>query len=137
MEALHDMSTILNVVVAVITDAQQRVLITRRALSASSGGLWEFPGGKLEAGEQPTAALIREIKEEVGLDILGYDYLGEVRYVYKHQPISLLVYHVHRYHGEAVCCETQLDLRWVDLVSLNDFHFPAANIEIIEMIRKI
>ena len=137
MEALHDMSSILSVAVAVITDAQQRILITRRSLSASSGGLWEFPGGKLEAGEQAPAALIREIKEEVGLDIIGYDYLGEVRYVYKQQPISLFVYHVHHYQGEAVCCETQLDLRWVDLVNMNDFHFPAANIEIIEMIRKM
>ena len=124
----------ISVAVAVITDAQQRILITRRALHASSGGLWEFPGGKLEKEEPAEAALIREIKEEVGLDVMAYDYLSEVRYVYAEQAISLLVYHVHQFQGEAACCEAQMDLRWVDFARLNDFQFPAANIEIIKLI---
>lgn len=125
---------ILKVAVAVITDKQQRVLITRRSLHTAAGGLWEFPGGKLEEGELATEALIREIKEEVGLDIAGFDYLGEVCHIYAQRPISLLVYHVHQYQGEATCCEKQMDLRWVHFDSLNDFQFPAANIKIIQLI---
>ncbi len=126
----------MKVAVAVITDARQCVLITRRSLDASSGGMWEFPGGKLEEDELASSAMVREIKEEVGLDVVAYDYLGEVRHTYKQQPISLLVYHVSHYLGEAACCEAQMDLRWVDLASLNNFQFPAANIKIIELIRQ-
>ena len=126
----------MRVAVAVITDAKQRILITRRAEHASHGGLWEFPGGKLEADELPSSALAREIKEEVGLDVMAYNFLGEVRHLYNDRPISLLVYHVHQYQGEAVCREEQMDLRWVELESLQNFHFPAANVEIIELVRQ-
>ena len=126
----------MRVAVAVITDAKQRILITRRAEHASHGGLWEFPGGKLEADELPSSALAREIKEEVGLDVMAYNFLVEVRHLYNDRPISLLVYHVHQYQGEAVCREEQMDLRWVELESLQNFHFPAANVEIIELVRQ-
>ena len=127
----------MKVAVAVITDAKQRILITRRAQHASHGGLWEFPGGKLEGEELASFALVREIKEEVGLDVMAYDYLGEVCHTYNHHSVSLFVYHVHQYQGEASCCEAQMDLRWVDLDSLNNFQFPAANIEIIELIKDL
>ena len=126
----------MRVAVAVITDAQNRILITRRSLHVSSGGMWEFPGGKLEEDELAEAALIREIKEEVGLDVVAYEYLGEISHLYTKQFVSLFIYHVHAYQGEAACCEEQMDLRWVDFASLHNFHFPAANIEIIELIRQ-
>ncbi len=125
----------MKVAVAVITDANQHILITRRAKNVSHGGLWEFPGGKLECEELAASALVREIKEEVGLDVLAYDYLGEVHHTYDEQCVSLLVYHVHRYRGEAVCREAQMDMRWVDVASLGNFQFPAANLDIIELIK--
>lgn len=127
----------MRVAVAVITDEEQRILITRRPLHASHGGMWEFPGGKLENEELATCALIREIKEEVGIEVIGYEYLGEIRHTYGDQPISLLIYHVHDYQGEATCCEEQMDLRWVDLENLKEHQFPAANMQIIELIRQI
>lgn len=126
----------MKVAVAIITDASQRILITRRSLHVSYGGMWEFPGGKLESEELATAALVREIKEEVGIDVKAYTYLGEVRHIYDHKHISLLIYHVYDYQGEAVCREAQMDLRWVDIANLNDFQFPAANLEIIELMRQ-
>jgi len=126
----------MRVAVAVITDERQRILITRRAEHSSHGGLWEFPGGKLECEELAPSALIREVKEEVDLDVLAYDYLGEIRHSYAEQDISLLVYHVYDYRGAALRREAQLDLRWVELDHLNEFQFPAANIEIIELIRQ-
>jgi 8-oxo-dGTP diphosphatase len=126
----------MRVAVAIITDANQNILITRRSLHASHGGMWEFPGGKLENEELATAALIREIKEEVGIDVRSYSYLGEVHHTYDQKAVSLLIYHVYDYQGEAVCREAQMDLRWVDIKNLNDFQFPAANLEIIELIRQ-
>lgn len=126
----------MRVAVAIITDPEQRILITRRPLHASHGGMWEFPGGKLENEELATSALVREIKEEVGIDVMAYNYLGEVCHTYDHKLISLLIYHVHHYQGEAACREAQMDLRWVDIANLKDFQFPAANLEIIELIRQ-
>lgn len=88
---------LIKVAVAVITDAQQRILITRRSLNTSQGGLWEFPGGKLEKDEEPTAALVREIKEEVNLDSIAFNYLGQVSCTSQKRTILLLVYHVYQY----------------------------------------
>ncbi len=125
----------MKVAVAIITDEHQKILITQRAQLAPYGGLWEFPGGKLEPNELASSALIREIKEEVGLDVLSYNYLGEVQHAYGQNVISLLVYHVYDYSGDAVCLEAQMGLCWVDVGSLREFSFPAANLEIIELFK--
>lgn len=117
----------MKVVVAIITDEERRILITQRAPYASHGGMWEFPGGKLEPDESATSALIREVKEEVGIEVLEYAFLGEVSHVYSHQAVTLLVYHVSSHRGEAMCCEDQTDMRWVDIANLATFEFPEAN----------
>ncbi len=126
----------MKVAVAVITDVNQHVLIARRPAHASHAGMWEFPGGKLEANESASSALIREIKEEVGLDVKGYDFLGEVNHSYTVQQVSLQVFHVHHFEGEAFPYEAQMDLRWVDFMSLGDFDFPAANDQVIALFRQ-
>ncbi len=123
------------VAVAVITDANQRLLIAKRPVHVPSPGLWEFPGGKLEADETADEALIREIKEEIGLDVKGYNFLGEVNYTYPDLHVNLLVYHVNHFEGEPLPCEGQMDLRWVDFDSLGDYEFPAANVQVIGLIR--
>lgn len=125
----------MRVAVGIIRDSEQRILITQRPPTAPHGGFWEFPGGKLEDSELPEAALIREIKEEVGLDVIGYHYLGEVNHTYDQHSVSLLIYHVEKHEGNAACLENQMDLCWVDVENLNDFQFPAANQFIIEMIK--
>lgn len=124
----------MRVAVAIIRDAEERILITRRSLDVSHGGYWEFPGGKLEEEEPASSALVREIKEEVGLDILAYDFLGEVSYSYNQRDIHLLVYLVHKFQGQAARLEGQMDLRWVGLAELGQFQFPEANVEIIRML---
>lgn len=126
----------MRVAVAVITDHQQRILITRRSLESTHPGFWEFPGGKLEQDEQPSEALVREVKEEVGLDVFAYDYLGEISHSYNKKAISLLVYHVHGFHGRAFCHEKQMDMQWAPLKALKNFQFPAANFNIIELIQE-
>ena len=124
----------LKVAVAVITDTKHRILITRRSKTVAHPGLWEFPGGKLEAQESPLSALKREIHEEVGLNVLSADFLCTIGHCYEDRDVELIVYRINEFSGQARCCELQLDLRWVDLDSLNDYPFPAANVEIIRHI---
>ena len=126
----------MKVAVAVIFDSEKRILITQRPLHAPHGGMWEFPGGKLEEQELPEAALIREIKEEVGIDVLEHHFLGEIVHYYAAKKVSLLIFSIDKYQGKPVCREAQMDLRWVAADSLKDYHFPEANIQIIELIKK-
>jgi 8-oxo-dGTP diphosphatase len=115
------------VAVAMIADAQNRLLLTQRAPHVSHGGFWEFPGGKLEGNEIPEMALCREIKEEVGIDVLSFRYLGEVHHDYGTYQVILYGYFVHQFRGIAVCRENQTDMRWVHPEELSHFAFLAAN----------
>ncbi len=125
----------MRVAIAIIVDDEQRILITRRPLYAPyGGGLWEFPGGKLEQDEAPQVALVREVYEEVGLVVHECDFLGEIRHAYAHYSVALLVYCVRAFSGKAEALEMQIDLRWVDVNRLQDFDFPEANQQIIELI---
>ena len=121
----------MKVVVALINDYQQRVLITQRALHQSHGGFWEFPGGKIEPDETALSALIREVKEEVGLDVIDADFLYTIDFTYPYHTVELWVYQVTDFKGNARCCEAQIDLRWVEKTCLDAFQFPEANQEII------
>jgi 8-oxo-dGTP diphosphatase len=126
----------MNVAVAVIFDDQHRVLITQRPAHVAHGGMWEFPGGKLEPLELAHAALIREINEEVGVDILNYCYIGRVSHNYGTKIVNLLVFSVDKYQGEAYCRESQTDLRWVPRDELALYSFPEANKRVIELIQE-
>lgn len=124
----------MKVAIAVIIDDKQRILITQRSSHGSHGGMWEFPGGKLEGDETPFAALIREVHEEVGLDIIHGNFLGEIHHAYPNHSVSLLVYCVTSFTGNAVAREMQMDLRWVEFDSLKKLQFPAANVHVIDLI---
>jgi len=126
----------MNVAIAIIINQSQHVLITQRALQDSHGGFWEFPGGKLKSSETGPEALIREIKEEVGLDVLAYEYLGLIEHTYNHVAVSLMVYQVTDYRGEATPLESQMALQWVPLETLSSLKFPAANSQIIRLIKE-
>lgn len=122
----------MKVVIAVIVDKQGRILITQRSLKKQLGGLWEFPGGKVEEGESPVQTLIREIKEEVNLDVTGFDFLSQIHHDYASHQVTLFVYRVQSFHGKALCCEEQSALRWVAPQQLKDYAFPEANHAIIK-----
>ncbi len=125
----------IEVAVAVIVNEQQRILITQRPFNVPHGGCWEFPGGKLEAGEPPGTALIREIKEEVGLDILQYKLLSEINHQYSDKEVKLIIFLVEQFSGTPSCLEGQLDMKWVYQHELNPKHFPEANHKVIAMIQ--
>ncbi|MGQ3887599.1 8-oxo-dGTP diphosphatase MutT [Legionella sp. CNM-1927-20] len=124
----------INVVVGIIINAQNKVLITRRPTHVDHGGLWEFPGGKVEDLETPYDALVREIREEVGLSVEAAEFLTEINYQYPFKSVTLLVYRITKFKGTAQCLETQADLRWIDLEELPTYSFPEANQAIINLL---
>jgi 8-oxo-dGTP diphosphatase len=122
---------VLHVAAAVVRDGNGRILITQRAKHAHQGGLWEFPGGKLEAGETPQQALVRELREEVGIEVKTAQPLIKVRHDYGDRRVLLDVWTVGEFDGEAWRCEGQA-LQWIAPQQLSDFAFPAANLPIIK-----
>lgn len=124
----------IQVAVAVIVDEEQRILITQRPLHAPHGGCWEFPGGKLEINELPEHALIREVREEVGLEVQDYRFLGEVNHQYSDKSVQLLIFLVTEFLGKPQCIEGQLAMQWVKHNELNPDLFPEANRHVIALI---
>ncbi len=124
----------IKVAVAVIVNENQQILIAQRPLDASHGGRWEFPGGKLEADELPEQALIREVREEVGLDVEKYQFLGEVMHQYPEKSVQLFVFLVTQFAGQPACIEGQLAMEWMTQGNLNPDDFPEANRKVIALI---
>lgn len=120
----------LHVAVAVIFDAEGRVLVALREKHRHQGGKWEFPGGKVEAGESIREALVREIHEEVGIAIEECQPLQQLEYSYPERTVLLDVWQVERFSGEARGCEGQ-QIRWLFPNELDRYEFPAANLPII------
>ena len=126
--------TAVHVAVGVILDSEQRILITRRASDAHQGGLWEFPGGKLEPGESLQQALARELGEELGIEIGRTSELLQVNHDYGDKQVLLDVHVVWEHSGEARGLEAQ-PLCWVPAAQLPDYTFPAANVPIVEAVQ--
>ena len=120
----------LHVAVGVIRDGDGRILITQRAKHAHQGGFWEFPGGKLEAGEPVQQALARELEEEVGIQVQSAAPLIRINHDYGDRHVLLDVWNVTAFAGQARGCEGQA-MRWIDAEQLREFSFPAANLPII------
>ncbi|MGZ0076992.1 Nudix family hydrolase [Methylomonas sp. YC3] len=120
----------LHVAVGVIRDGDGRILITQRAKHAHQGGLWEFPGGKLETDEPVQQALARELAEEVGIQVETATPLIKINHDYGDRHVLLDVWNVSAFAGQARGCEGQA-MRWIDAEQLKEFTFPAANTPII------
>lgn len=120
--------------VGALTDGAGRVLIARRAEALHQGGLWEFPGGKVESGESVAAALFRELREELGVEIESATQLIEVRHDYGDRRVLLDVHRVTGWLGEPRGMEGQ-PLAWVLPWALDDFEFPVANLPIVERLQ--
>lgn len=125
---------IIHVAVAVIENEQQQVLLTQRAQHVHQGGLWEFPGGKVESGEQIDQALIRELHEELGIKVTRTHPLIQVRHDYPECSVLLDVYVIEQFSGSAYGKEDQA-LQWVSHDALPSMPMPAANLPIVRAVQ--
>lgn len=107
-----------------------RILIAKRADNAHQGGLWEFPGGKLEPGEDRCAGLERELREELGIEVTSARPFIDIRHDYPDKSIRLDVWLVEKFTGEAHGAEGQ-PVRWVQPDELEQYEFPKANAPIV------
>jgi len=123
---------IVNVAVGVIKK-NNAIFICKRADEQHQGGLWEFPGGKVEAEESVFAALKRELIEEVGITIHSSSQLIVIEHDYGDKCVKLDVHVVSNFSGEAYGAEGQPS-EWVAISELENYDFPEANAEIIEKI---
>ncbi len=127
---------LVHVAVGVILNQDRQILIARRAVDSHQGGLWEFPGGKVEPGETLAQALSRELREELGIDVGKHSPLLQVRHDYGDKEVLLDVCTVWEFAGEAAGMEGQA-LQWVKAEALANFAFPAANAPIVAAVQSL
>jgi 8-oxo-dGTP diphosphatase len=125
---------IIHVAVAVIVNEKQQVLISKRPDHVHQGGLWEFPGGKVEAEESVLQALSREIKEELNLEITNPVQLIQIKHQYANKLVFLDVWLIREYSGIPEGMEGQ-PVCWKKISDLDPAKFPEANMPIINAIQ--
>ena len=115
-----------------LIDTDGRVLIAQRPPGKPMGGLWEFPGGKVESGEQPEDCLIRELKEELGIDV-KQECLAPLTFASHRYPdfhLLMPLYVCRRWEGTVTPTEGQ-QLAWVKPNRLRDYEMPAADVPLV------
>ena len=120
----------LHVAVGVVQNEKGEVLIAKRPDHVHQGGLWEFPGGKVEIGETVQQALTRELNEELGIEVQFIEPLIKIPYHYPDRSVLLDVWTVKSFTGQAVGREGQI-IEWRAVDALSGYAFPAANQPII------
>jgi 8-oxo-dGTP diphosphatase len=115
-----------------LIDADGRVLIAKRPDGKAMAGLWEFPGGKVETGERPEVALIRELKEELDIDVTEACLapLTFASHAYENFHLLMPLYACRRWKGMVRSREGQ-DLKWVRPNRLRDYPMPPADLPLI------
>lgn len=131
------MKVVLVSAVALI-DPDGRVLLAQRPAGKDMAGLWEFPGGKVEAGETPEAALIRELHEELGIDTWASCLapLTFASHAYEHFHLLMPVFACRKWQGIARPCEGQ-NLAWVSVADLGKYEMPPADRPLIPVLREL
>ena len=119
-----------------LIDRDGRVLLAKRPKGKSMEGLWEFPGGKVESGESVFDALKRELHEEVALTINSSSELMVIEHDYGDKCVKLDVHLVTDFSGDAHGAEGQKSA-WVAIDKLDEYNFPAANVDIINKIKSL
>ncbi len=116
------------VAACVLLDAEGRILIAKRPAGRSLAGLWELPGGKVEQGEAPEAALIRELAEELGIGVARSDLspLTFASHAYPDFHLLMPLYLCRRWQGDVTAHEGQ-ELLWVGLDALGGYAMPPAD----------
>jgi 8-oxo-dGTP diphosphatase len=126
---------LLLVAAAALIDASGRVLLTQRPQHKQLGGLWEFPGGKVESGEAPEDALIRELKEELALTVEpdALDPYAFASHAYPDFHLLMPLYIVSRWRGEPRLDPNAAQaMAWVQTRDLRNFEMPPADVALVD-----
>ena len=122
----------INVVAAIIySSGLEEVFVAKRPDKLHQGGKWEFPGGKIENGEMPEAALVRELNEELGIQAKEFELFEKVSHDYGDKEVHLHFYRVTGFEGEAYGAEGQ-EVCWMSVNALPELDFPDANLPIVK-----
>ena len=121
-----------------LLDCNDRVLISRRPQGKPMAGLWEFPGGKVDDGETPEAALIRELNEELGIHVSEgcLTPLTFASHGYDEFHLLMPLYVCQKWDGTVTPCEGQ-QLKWVHPVSLGDYDMPPADKPLVAVVQDL
>ncbi|MEI7795685.1 MAG: Nudix family hydrolase [Methylococcaceae bacterium] len=116
----------ISIVIGIVKNSAGEIFITRRSNTLHQGGLWEFAGGKVERGETLEIALARELKEEIGIEMIAAKPLISLSHEYSDCAVKLHVFSIVEYEGEAQSRLNQ-EWAWVNIDNLENYAFPAAN----------
>jgi 8-oxo-dGTP diphosphatase len=132
------MEKLLLVAACALVDADGRVLIARRPEGRPMAGLWEFPGGKVEDGERPEETLIRELKEELGIDVTEACLapLTFASHAYETFHLLMPLYVCRRWDGTVTAREGQ-ELAWVRANRLKGYTMPPADVPLIAQLQDL
>ncbi|MEW5289690.1 8-oxo-dGTP diphosphatase MutT [Erwinia papayae] len=125
----------LQVAVGIIRDKDQNIFLAKRSASSHMGNMWEFPGGKIEAGETPEQALKRELHEEIGIEVVSAVAWDRSEHADSQLQVTLHFFIVEEWQGEPWGREGQPQ-RWVAQRDLVAAEFPPANIPIVARLIK-
>ncbi|MBN2880777.1 8-oxo-dGTP diphosphatase MutT [Candidatus Woesearchaeota archaeon] len=121
----------------IIRDAGKILITQRRPSCGVAPLLWEFPGGKIELDETPQNCLVREIKEEIGIEIESEELFDVFSFAYPEQlHVILIVYFAKKLSGVEQLLDIQ-DFRWVSIAEFNNFEFAPADVEIVHKLQSL
>lgn len=124
----------IKVTAAILKNEQGEILICQRGADGSCAFLWEFPGGKIEAGETPEKCLIRECREELQIDILIDGIFAETTYSHENKKIAFTFFNGRIVAGSPII-SVHVDMKWVQIAALSQYEFCPADVEIVKRIQ--